>query len=317
MLFLRSWLEDYIDLSGFSNQELANLITLKSNEVDDILEIDDYFQNKVVVGKIRNVRKHANADRLKVFEVDIGQNLQNIQIVSAADNVRENLLVPVALVGCNLAYFKVTERNLRGITSYGLCLGKSELMLETKMSPGLWELEKDLQEEYSLEENFDRFLGHSICQVLPKFFAKESLFDIKVLPDRIAQLGNHLGMAWEIAVIAENLNLLKEPFKEILLQEGFLKKQLKITKDQYNQSFKDSQGEEYTIEFIDNTNYTNSFNLYQLELDREFILPCEMQKRMFLTQKNLIGGLADLSNYLLYDIGQPNHFFSQDRILEF
>ncbi|MFM5962202.1 MAG: hypothetical protein ACKOQ2_34490, partial [Dolichospermum sp.] len=69
--------------------------------------IKDWFGGKVLVGKIENCRKHPNADKLNIFEVNIGDK-GKVQIVSAAPNVREGLLVPVALVGCRLSYMTLS-----------------------------------------------------------------------------------------------------------------------------------------------------------------------------------------------------------------
>ena len=166
MLYLKSWLQDYINLNQISSDDLANLISARSGEVESFTESNDYFNQKVLIGKVQNVRQHPDADRLKVFEVNLGNNF--IQIVSAAENVFEGLICPVALVGCSLPGGKVIqERQMRGEISQGMCCGKSELLLETGFSSGLWELNEILsQKNLPLES----FLGKNISQVLPEYF---------------------------------------------------------------------------------------------------------------------------------------------------
>ena len=183
MLFLKSWLEDYINLSGFSNAELADIITRKSSEVEEIAEIAERFEGKIVVGKIQSLRKHPEADKLNIFDVNVGEK-GIIQIVSAATNARDGLIVPVALDGTKLAGITIQAKKLRGFESQGMCCGKSEMLLETKHSSGLWELNSFLEDE--------AFLGWSICEALPEFFPTEYVLDIKVLPDKIGVIGNHL-----------------------------------------------------------------------------------------------------------------------------
>jgi phenylalanyl-tRNA synthetase beta chain len=309
MLYLRSWIEDYIDLKGYSDEVLANIITLKSCEVDDVTLIDDYFGGKVVLGKIENTRQHPDADKLKVFELNIGQS--KLQLVSGAINVRDNIYVPVALVGCKLPGLTITPRKLRGIESQGMCVGKSELMLEEGFSSGLWEIELNNQslEQFSPEiqsqfkhndMNLDNYLGHSICKVLPSLFPYETVLDIKVLPDKFSQIGSHLGMALELAIILENKNLLTEQANQLLT----------------NQDLEIPTNKDIEANFEDSSRYTNSFSLYKVNLDQEFITPTQIQKRMFLTQRNLKGGLIDLSNYLIGDVGQPNHFFETSKLVD-
>jgi phenylalanyl-tRNA synthetase beta chain len=305
MLFLRSWLEEYIDLSGYTDKELASIITTKSSEVEEVRLISDYFEGKVVVGQIKNVRKHEDADTLNVFDVMIGDD-KSVQIVSAAPNVEEDLLVPVALEGTKLPNgLTIAPRKMRGIESQGMCCGKSELMMETETSSGLWELAS----EFGKAEKAVK-LGQSICEAFPIYFPEETVLDIKVLPNKIGVFGSYLGMALEIAFCLENKGLLKRKASRILDPEIFLDD----VRSQFN--FKPSLVDRDSIKFQDKTNYTKSFCLFDMvyTANSDYFLDCELQKRMYLTGINMIGGLADVSNYLLYDVGQPTHFFSVAKI---
>lgn len=296
MLYLKSWLEDYIDISKIDNQALADIISLKSGEVESFTEIKDWFDGKVLIGKILEVKPHPNADRLNVLMIDLGNHGQ-VQILSAAPNCKANSFVPVATVGCILPWFKVTPRIMRGLKSDGLCLGKSELMLEAKPSHGLWELNSELQ-----NQNPATFLGKSITEVLPDYFPSQTVFEIKYLQDKVGSLGCHLGLSLELANILDDISLLKPKAQRILnpnhLYQEFQKKALGLNKPYSAQS-----------NFKDELNYTRSFFLLDLKLKENYYLPARYLQRMFFTGKNIIGGLADLSNYLLWDVGNPSHFF--------
>ncbi len=316
MLFLRSWLEDYIDLSKLTNEELVELITKRSSEVEEAQVVDDYFEGKVLIGRIENTRGHPQADRLKIFEVNLGSN-NKIQIVSAAPNVRDGLIVPVAVEGCRLPFLTIASKKMRGEVSEGMCLGKSELMLETEFSSGLWELNKLLDSrDYFEKEGSDHrgvevFLGKSICAVLPEYFPAETIVDIKVLPDKIGTIGNHLGISIELATCLGNFDLLKPAAAR------FLQREFDALAELQKFVFEKS---EIKIDFEDPTGYTKDFWLFDLKLqkandDPNYYLPHELVKRMFLTERHVIGGLADLSNYVLADLGQPTHFFSQEKTL--
>lgn len=297
MLYLRSWLEEYIDLKEISNQKLSHLISIKSGEVEEYKEITDWFEGKVLVGRIENVTKHPNADRLKMFDVNLGSK-GFVKIVSAAPNVVEGMLVPTATIGAKLAYLTIAERQMRGEKSEGMCMGKSELMLETEYSSGLWDLTTEIPQAFH-----DQVLGMSICEVLPEYFPAQTVFDIKYLPDKIGFLGCHMALAIELDLILEGEAALKPKAKRLLNTDTFWE-------EFQNQALKITSNNSKNAKFEDKTGYTNVFSLFDLELENEFNLNLEFQQRLFFTGKNLIGGLADLSNYLLYDVGQPSHFFN-------
>src|SRR6056297_3609617 len=109
MLYLKSWLADYINLDGYSDQQLSDLISTRSGEVEGFFQGSDFFNQKVVIGQIQNLKKHPDADKLNIFQVNLGS--QTVQIVSAAENAKDGLLCPVALIGCELpGGMKIQER---------------------------------------------------------------------------------------------------------------------------------------------------------------------------------------------------------------
>lgn len=303
MLFLRSWLEDYITINDLSDQQIADTITSKSSEVEEILKHTDYYNAKVLVGQIFNVRPHENADTLKVFDVNCGE-AGVFQIVSAAPNVAEGLIVPVALVGCNLGFLSISQRSLRGVNSYGMCLGKSELFLESKNSSGLWELHQDFHNnDYTLESK----LGQPINEVFPALFPAETTFDIKVLPNRMSEIGHHAGMALDLAICLNQVERLTDRGLELFYPEKSLQKKLdfisKIKKDNLSiNSFKDQE------------NFSSIFNLLRIQCDQDFYLPTLISKRLFLTKKNIQLSLVDYTNYWLYDFGSPTHIYSTKKL---
>jgi phenylalanyl-tRNA synthetase beta chain len=305
MYFLRSWVQDYIDVSPYSDSDLSSTISLHTAEVDEFVRITDYFDGKVVVGKIENTRNHPDADRLKVFDVDLGDN-GRVQIVSAARNVRDGLICPVAMVGARLPYITIAERKMRGELSQGMCCGMDELCLVTEPSEGLWELNNEV-------DNIESLLGQSICSVFPDLFIPDTLFDIKFLPDKIGAFGNHLGLALELSKFLGQDKLTTKAQR--LLDSDICLEQLQSLLVQ-------SPDSQLNINFVDKTNLTKAFFMFDVDLNPakqsqfRFYIPHLIRKRMLLTVKNQLGSVADLSNYLLSDIGQPTHFFSTDKILK-
>ncbi len=302
MLFLKSWLEEYIDLTGFSNEQIQTAVTLKSSEVEEVKEISDYFGGKVVVGKIANIYKHPDADSLNVFDVLLGGG-NKVQIVSAAPNARDGLIVPVALEGATLPGLTIIPRKMRGIESQGMCCGKSELLQETEYSAGLWEL-NDLA-------RIDEKIGKSVCEVLRSEFPIDILFDIKVLPNRVGVIGSYLGMSREIGLCLGDKSLLKDSAQRLEDGDKFLKSVIDTIEFTQN-------GEALSISFHEQANISKSFALFDVKVsgEGEWRMPHDLQKRLFLSGVNCVGGLVDVSNYLLHDIGQPTHFFSKSKIVQ-
>lgn len=304
MLFLRSWLEDYIDLSDISNKDLTKKVTAFSMEVEEVKEISDYYGGLVVVGQINDPQPVEGSNKLRVFKVDLGD--RHIQIVSAAPNVVDNMYVAVALSGAKLPRgYNIAERKMMGHVTQGMCLGKSELCLEEVYSSGLWEIEDELKTN-SEKLKIKDFLGKPISELLPEYFPTETIFDIKVLPNSMGILSNHLGLAYELALVYKDFSILKPNAKTYLDFEKL--------SEQAEKSIELKVGQN-NLSFSDNANYSHYFTMHELSLpDGEFVLPILIAQRMFLIEQNSVSPLVDISNYLVFDIGQPTHFFSKEKL---
>ena len=91
------WLKKYIDLPNeLTYQKIAYDLTEKTVEVEKIENIKDKYNN-IVVGKILEVKRHPNADLLRICMVDIGDKV--VQIVCGGSNLYENELVVISLPG--------------------------------------------------------------------------------------------------------------------------------------------------------------------------------------------------------------------------
>lgn len=87
----------------------------------------------VVVGKIIEINKHPNADRLRLAKVDIGD--RELEVVCGAPNIEVGQKVPVALIGAKLPNgIILKEAEIRGIKSCGMLCAKDELGLGTDHS---------------------------------------------------------------------------------------------------------------------------------------------------------------------------------------
>ena len=108
------WLSEYADIE-VDTVTLAQKLTMTGSKVETIQQIGKDIKN-VVVGKILEIKKHPDADKLVVTKVDIGD--EKIQIVTGAKNIKEEDLVPIAKNGASLPNgITIKTGKLRGIES--------------------------------------------------------------------------------------------------------------------------------------------------------------------------------------------------------
>lgn len=126
MIVTRSWLNEFIDLSGISNDKLYETFNSIGLEVDSFTKIE--IDPKVVVGKVLSCEKHPDADKLNVCQIDVGSGIR--QIVCGAANVVEAEYVAVATIGAVLpGDFAIKHAKLRGVESEGMVCASTELGL--------------------------------------------------------------------------------------------------------------------------------------------------------------------------------------------
>ena len=142
MIITRSWLEEFIDISKISTDEICKTLNSIGLEVDSVEKIS--IPSKVVVGKVLERVKHPEADKLSICQVDLGTH--QVQIVCGAKNVDAGQFVPVATLGCDLGNdFIIKEAKLRGVESNGMICSATELGLP-KLNDGILELDNSIGE---------------------------------------------------------------------------------------------------------------------------------------------------------------------------
>ena len=119
-----SWLRDYVDVDC-STKEFMDRITLSGSKVEGLEVLGNI--EKVVVGQVKEIEKHPDADKLVVTQIDIGKD-ELLQIVTGAKNLTVGDYVPVALDGSLLADgTKIKKGKLRGVASNGMLCSVEEL----------------------------------------------------------------------------------------------------------------------------------------------------------------------------------------------
>ena len=145
MQFSERWLRTLVD-PPLGSEELARLLTMSGIEVEACVPVAPPFSG-VVVGHVRSVEKHPNADRLAVCGVDAGTG-EMLKIVCGAPNVTAGMKVPCALIGARLPGespdkpFEIRAASMRGVESRGMLCSARELGLSGDHS-GLLALASD------------------------------------------------------------------------------------------------------------------------------------------------------------------------------
>ncbi len=126
MQFPESWLRTFVDVK-LDTEALAEQLTMAGLEVEELEPVAPSFTG-VVAARIETVEPHPNADKLKICQVNAGQEM--LQIVCGAPNAQAGMVVPLAQVGAQLpGGMKIGIAKMRGVQSSGMLCSARELGL--------------------------------------------------------------------------------------------------------------------------------------------------------------------------------------------
>lgn len=268
-------LKDFVKIpKNINNQEIADKLTQHTVEVEGFFEEGDKFNN-VIVGKVLSIEKHPNADKLNVAQIDVKK--EKLQIVCGASNLEVSQLVPVALIGAVLpGDFIIKEAEIRGTKSFGMICAEDELGLGFAHE-GIMVLDKKAK----IGEKFSDYLE-----------LNDIVFEIdnKSLSNR-PDLLNHYGIARELSAIFNwELNSITD----------FIEK-VPENNDLDNLNIKNNTKE--------NCLRYNAVKIENIEVKDS---PKWLKDRLLAIYQKPINNIVDLTNYVLFEIGQPLHAFDAD-----
>ncbi len=267
MKISESWLREWVN-PDISTKTLAEQLTMAGLEVDAVESAAPEF-SKVVVAEVVEVSAHPDADKLRVCQVNVGEQ-ENLQIVCGASNVRAGLHVPAAVVGARLpGDFKIKKSKLRGVLSFGMLCGASELGLE-KSSAGLMELPEDSP------------VGTDIRDYLN---LDDQIIEVDLTPNRGDCL-SIAGVAREVAVLNQ-VDLKPLSFTQI--------------KQQTDQLFP------VTVAAPEDCPRYLTRIIKNINTDAQ--TPDWMQERLNKSGLRPISPVVDVTNYVLMELGHPMHAF--------
>ncbi|MBQ9791920.1 MAG: phenylalanine--tRNA ligase subunit beta, partial [Clostridia bacterium] len=206
----------------------------------------------------------------KLHLLKVDKGDEVVDIVCGAPNVREGMIIPLATLGAKIGDITISTATLGGCVSNGMCCSAKELGISDDHS-GLYEFDADTK------------IGVDVKSILP---IDDIVFEIdnKSLTNR-PDLWGHYGIAREIAA------LVHRPLKKLSLCEEDVSKlpslDIKVTSDT---CFR------YTSATMNNI--TKKYS------------PMEMQIRLYYTGMRGINMLADVTNYVMLELGQPMHAFN-------
>jgi phenylalanyl-tRNA synthetase beta chain len=277
MQFPESWLREFCN-PPITTQQLADTLTMAGLEVEEIKTVAPPFTN-IVVGEIREVVQHPNADRLRVCQVDVGQG-SLLNIVCGAPNARVGIKVPCALVGAELPPgddgkpFVIKSGLLRGVESQGMLCSARELKLSEDHG-GLLELAENAS------------LGQDIREHLQ---LDDKLLTLKLTPN-LAHCLSVYGVAREVAALTGAP--LKTPAHRTVFVSDASRLPVKI-------SAPDLCGR-FSGRVVRNVN-------------TQAATPAWMIDRLARCGQRSVTALVDISNYVMFEFGQPTHIFDLDKI---
>ncbi len=274
MFLSMNWISDFVDLSGLDKQELIRQFSLSTAEVENDIFFKGSDISGIVVAEIKSVENHPESKKLHLLKVDIGSD-ELIDVVCGAPNVRVGMKTAFAKVGAQIGDITIAPRKLAGFTSNGMCCGEAEIGISDDNS-GIMEITDDIPNGTDLKSVYE--IDDIVFEV-----------DNKSLTNR-PDLWGHYGIAREFAALAGR------PLKPLDTED--------LT------AFDSLPKVDLRIE--DPLCYR--YSCLQVENIKRGISPVNMRIRLYYCGMRAINFLADLTNYLMLEMGQPMHAFDSRKV---
>ncbi|MBN1253292.1 MAG: phenylalanine--tRNA ligase subunit beta [Bacteroidales bacterium] len=278
-----NWLKEYIKTDLGYNQ-LSEILTNIGLEVESI----EHFQSVkgglegLVIGEIKEVSKHPDADRLSLTKVDVGTG-ELLPIVCGAPNVEKGQKVVVATIGTTLysgnEEFKIKKGKIRGAESHGMICAEDEIGLGSSHE-GIMILDNNA----------------NIGTLAKEFFgiADDIIFEIGLTPNRIDG-ASHIGVARDLSAYLSQ------------------KEKISYTKPSVD-NFKIDNNSNFIDVEIQNKEACHRYagiTVSNIEVKES---PKWLKNRLKAIGQKPINNIVDITNFVLHETGQPLHAFDADMI---
>ncbi len=274
MFLSMNWIKDFVDLSGLDDLKLINQFSLSTAEVENDIQFKGSDISGIVVAEIKSVENHPESKKLHLLKVDIGEE-ELVDVVCGAPNVKVGMKTAFAKIGAKIGEIEIAPRPLAGFMSYGMCCSEKEIGISDDNS-GIMEITDDVKNGTDLKD---------------VYAIEDIIFEVdnKSLTNR-ADLWSHYGIAREFAAIAQRA-LKPLDLADLTVYDNLPKVDMKI---------EDPLCQRYSC--------------LQFENISRSVSPVDMRIRLFYCGMRAINLLADMTNYLMLEMGQPMHAFDSRKV---
>ena len=279
MLVPVKWIRDYVNID-MDTVEFADKMTMTGTKVETVEFLGSEISN-VVVGQIKEITQHPNADKLVVCQVNVGEE-ELVQICTGAKNVSEGDFIPVAKVNSTLpGGIKIKKGKLRGEASHGMLCSAEELGIDEHFVD-----EKSKDGIYILNDMENLVIGQDIKEFLG---LNDAIIDFELTANR-PDCRSMIGIAREAAVtIGEKLNY---PEIEVKACDEDIDFEVKVENPELCPR--------YGARIVKDVKIEPS--------------PYWMQRRLIEAGVRPINNIVDITNFVMLEQGQPLHAFDLNQL---
>lgn len=273
MLCSKRWLDSLVKIDD-SPKGFSDKMTMSGSKVEGY-EVEGESMSGIVLGEVKTITRHENADNLLITTVDVGN--KTAQVLTAAKNLKVGDKVPVALPGSVLANgTKIESRQMKGELSEGMLCSLGELGLTQSdfpyaVSDGIFAVE----EPGSIGDDIRKVIG-----------LDDTVFEFEITPNRPDCL-SMIGLAREAAATYDKSF---EPDKPAVKGSGGDINEL------VSVSVESELCRRYTAKAVKNVKIAPS--------------PRWMRERLRAAGMRPINNIVDITNYVMLEYGQPLHAFN-------
>ena len=272
-----SWLKEYLEC-GLTPQEIADAMTSIGIEVDSVSE-EEKLCPEVVVAEVKECVMHPDSDHLHVTKVDDGTG-ELITVVCGAPNVAAGQKVLFARIGAVLpGDFKIKKSKIRGVESFGMICAEDELGIGNDHS-GIKVLPADAPVGVTARD----YLG----------LKSEAVIEYEITANRV-DAASHVGVARDLyAYLKLNGILCSFSYPDV-------------------SAFAEGEGEAIPVEVqdVDGAPEYDGITIRDVKVGPS---PEWLQEKLLAIGLHPINNVVDISNFVLFELGQPLHTFDADKI---
>lgn len=278
-----NWLKDFVDIpKNLSPKDLADLLTLKTAEIEGFTDEGESLEN-IVAGQIIELKKHPDADKLKIAKTSVGK--ETLQIVCGGTNLKEGMYVAVAKIGAKVHWHgeadlvTMEKTKIRGVESEGMICAGIEIGIDHPNAG-----ERDILDLSAMKPK----PGTRLSEIFNK---NDTILEVdnKAITHR-PDLWGHYGFAREIAAITGKKLKPINPKISIPTKGELAKIEIKDYK----------LCPRYCGLIINNIKVEDS--------------PEWLKNRLRAIGHGTHNNIVDVTNYVMAELGQPMHAFDKKNI---